>query len=237
MATVGLPEMKKFKYADELAAGSVASGGGTWHDYATFRCPYRLWNLNRTVHRKTFCSWDLSSSSGYRTFYYGHRLSGAIFYPEQGPKGEKYSLKEKLVSLGGMGETLTVFALVMADYSGGLFTPTEAAAIGVLGVLAVALIRRQLNWSQFVIALYDTLKTSCMVMMLVGGATIFGKFLAVTRIPYDIASWIGGFDLPPLLILGMVVIVYFIGGCFMDSLALVMLTVPIFFSTYHATWF
>jgi TRAP-type C4-dicarboxylate transport system permease large subunit len=81
-----------------------------------------------------------------------------------------------------------------------------------------------------------------MVMMLVAGATVFGKFLAVTRIPYDIATWIGSFDLPPILILGMVVMVYFIGGCFMDSLALVMLTVPIFFPLvlglgYDPIWF
>jgi len=141
-----------------------------------------------------------------------------------------------------MGETLSVFALVMGGLFFGLFTPTEAAAVGVMGVLAVSVIRRQLSWQRFVDALYETLVTSCMVMMLIGGATVFGKFLAVTRIPYDIASWIGSFDLPPIIILGMVVMVYFIGGCFMDSLALVMLTVPIFFPLvlslgYDPIWF
>lgn len=81
-----------------------------------------------------------------------------------------------------------------------------------------------------------------MVMMLIAGATIFGKFMAVTRIPFEIASWIGGFDLPPFVVLGMVVLVYFFGGCFMDSLALVMLTVPIFYPLilqigYDPIWF
>ena len=165
-----------------------------------------------------------------------------FFMPEQGPRGEKFSWKDRLKSLSGMGETLTVFALVMGGLFFGLFTPTEAAAVGVMGVLAVSMLRRQISWERFVDALYETLKTSCMVMMLVAGATVFGKFLAVTRIPYDIASWIGGFDLPPLAILGMVVMVYFIGGCFMDSLALVMLTVPIFFPLilglgYDPIWF
>jgi tripartite ATP-independent transporter DctM subunit len=165
-----------------------------------------------------------------------------FFMPEQGPRGEKFSWKERIKSLSGMGETLTVFALVMGGLFFGLFTPTEAAAVGVMGVLGVSMLRRQISWERFVDALYETLKTSCMVMMLVAGATVFGKFLAVTRIPYDIASWIGGFDLPPLVILGMVVMVYFIGGCFMDSLALVMLTVPIFFPLilglgYDPIWF
>ena len=68
-----------------------------------------------------------------------------------------------------------------------------------------------------------------MVMLLIAGAVVFGKFLAVTRIPFNIASWIGGFDLPPFAILTMIIIVYFLGGCFMDALAFVMLTIPIFF--------
>jgi len=81
-----------------------------------------------------------------------------------------------------------------------------------------------------------------MVLLLIAGAVVFGKFLAVTRIPFNIASWIGGFDLPPYMILSMVVLVYFLGGCFMDALALVMLTVPIFLPVvsglgYDPIWF
>jgi len=124
----------------------------------------------------------------------------------------------------------------------GLFTPTEAAAVGAFGVLAVSLIRRQLTWQGFVNALYETLRTSCMVMLLIAGAVIFGKFLAVTRIPFNIATWIGSFDLPPYMILAMIVFVYFVGGCVMDALALVMLTIPIFFPVvtalgYDPIWF
>ncbi|MCP4630738.1 MAG: TRAP transporter large permease subunit, partial [bacterium] len=164
------------------------------------------------------------------------------FAPDQGPRGEKFTFKEKMISVRGLGETMIVFALVMGGLFFGLFTPTEAAAIGVFGVVFVSVIRKQMTWKGFVDALYETLRTSCMVMILISGAVVFGKFLAVTRIPFDIASWIGGFDLPPILILGMVVLVYFIGGCFMDSLALVMLTVPIFFPLvldlgYDPIWF
>jgi TRAP-type C4-dicarboxylate transport system permease large subunit len=81
-----------------------------------------------------------------------------------------------------------------------------------------------------------------MVMLLIAGAVVFGKFLAITRIPFNIAEWIGGFDLPPVAILTMIVIVYFLGGCFMDALAFVMLTIPIFFPIitdlgYDPIWF
>jgi C4-dicarboxylate transporter DctM subunit len=90
--------------------------------------------------------------------------------------------------------------------------------------------------------LYETLRTSCMVMLLIAGATIFGRFLAVTRIPFNIAIWIGGFDLPPFVIMGIIILVYFFGGCFMDALAFVMLTIPIFFPVvtnlgYDPIWF
>lgn len=241
MATVGLPEMRKFGYADELAAGSVASGGGLGMIMPPSVVLIVYGILTEQSIGKLFMAGILPALLVTILFIITIMI-WCHFMPEQGPRGESFTLKEKLKSLSGMGETLSVFALVMGGLFFGLFTPTEAAAVGVLGVLTVSVLRRQLSWQRFVDALYETLKTSCMVMMLVAGATVFGKFLAVTRIPYDIATWIGGFDLPAILILGMVVLVYFIGGCFMDSLALVMLTVPIFFPLvlglgYDPIWF
>ena len=241
MATVGLPEMKKFGYGDSLAAGSVASGGGLGMIMPPSVVLIIYGILTEQSIGKLFMAGIIPAILVTILFIITVVIWCALA-PEQGPKGETFTWAQKLRSLGGLGETLSVFVLVMGGLFYGLFTPTEAAAVGVLGVLFVAVIRRQLSWQGFVDALYETLKTSCMVMMLVGGATVFGKFLAVTRIPYDIATWIGGFDLPPLLILGMVVLVYFIGGCFMDSLALVMLTVPIFFPLvmglgYDPIWF
>ncbi|MCP3890599.1 MAG: TRAP transporter large permease [Desulfobulbaceae bacterium] len=241
MATVGLPEMKKFQYGDELAAGSVASGGGLGMIMPPSVVLIVYGILTEQSIGQLFMAGILPALLVTVLFIITIMI-WCRFSPEQGPRGESFTWKEKIKSLSGMGETLSVFALVMGGLFFGLFTPTEAAAVGVMGVLGVSVVRRQLSWQRFIDALYETLKTSCMVMMLVAGATVFGKFLAVTRIPYDIASWIGHFDLPPILILGMVVLVYFIGGCFMDSLALVMLTVPIFFPLvlslgYDPIWF
>ncbi len=241
MATVGLPEMRKFGYADELAAGSVASGGGLGMIMPPSVVLIVYGILTEQSIGRLFMAGILPALLVTVLFIITIMI-WCHFMPEMGPRGESFTWKEKIKSLSGMGETLSVFALVMGGLFYGLFTPTEAAAVGVMGVLLVSVVRRQLSWQRFVDALYETLKTSCMVMMLVAGATVFGKFLAVTRIPYDIATWIGSFDLPPILILGMVVMVYFIGGCFMDSLALVMLTVPIFFPLvlglgYDPIWF
>ncbi len=129
----------------------------------------------------------------------------------------------------GLGETLAVFTLVIGGIFIGHFTPTEAAAIGAFGVLLIALVRRQITWEGFVKSLMETLRTSCMVLMLIAGAVIFGKFLAVTRIPFEIAGWVAGLEMSPVLVMGVVIMIYFIGGCFMDALAFVTLTVPIFF--------
>jgi tripartite ATP-independent transporter DctM subunit len=166
----------------------------------------------------------------------------AKIYPEQGPPGQKSTLKERLMSLTDMGETLAVFVLVMGGLFLGWFTPTEAGGVGAAGVLVVALIRRQMSWSGIVKSLYETLRTSCMVLLLIAGAVIFGHFLAVTRIPFQVADWVGGMALPAWAVIGMIVLVYLIGGCFIDALALIMLTIPIFYPIvtnlgYDPIWF
>ena len=241
MATVGLPEMKRFNYADELSCGSVASGGGLGMIMPPSVVLIVYGVLTEQSIGKLFVAGILPAILVTILFIIAIMI-WCWRAPDQGPRGEKFSWKQRIRSLRGMGETVLVFALVMGGLFLGWFTPTEAAAVGVCGVFVITVARRQLTWAAFVDALYETLKTSCMVMILVAGAVVFGKFLAVTRIPYNIATWIGGFDLPPILILGMVVGVYFAGGCFMDSLALVMLTVPIFFPLvmdlgYDPIWF
>jgi tripartite ATP-independent transporter DctM subunit len=117
----------------------------------------------------------------------------------------------------------------MGGLFGGFFTPTEAGGVGAFGTLLIAIIRRNITLSGFVQSLFETTRISCMILVIVAGATIFGHFLAITRIPFDIAGWVAGFSLPPSVIMGLIILVFFIGGCFIDSLALIMLIVPIFY--------
>jgi C4-dicarboxylate transporter DctM subunit len=162
--------------------------------------------------------------------------------PSLAPRGPKFGLREKCRSLLGLTETILLVIIVLGGLFMGFFTPTEAGAVGAFGALAIALVRRNLSLSQIRQALFETTKISCMIMVIVAGATVFGHFLAVTRIPFDIANWIVGFNLPPWAIMALIILVYFIGGCFIDALALIMLTVPIFYPVvmtlgYDPIWF
>jgi tripartite ATP-independent transporter DctM subunit len=227
IATVGLPEMKRYKYANELSTGSVASGGGLGMIMPPGVVLIVYSVLTEESIGKLFVAGIIPAIFVTILFIISIFIRRR-FAPDQGTPGEKFSWKQKIRSLTGLIDTLTVFGLVMGGLFFGYFTPTEAAAVGAFGVLVVSLIRRQITWQGFIKSLYATLRTFCMVMLLIAGAVVFGKFLAITRIPFNIASWIGGFDLLPSVIMGMIVLVYFLGGCFMDALAFVMLTIPIF---------
>lgn len=241
MATVGLPEMKRYNYNDELATGSVASGGGIGMIMPPSVVLIIYGILTEQSIGALFVAGIFPALLVTLLFilciYIRCRIS-----PEQGPKGERFSWPQKMRSLLGLIETLIVFVLVIGGIFIGLFTPTEAAAIGAFGVLLIALVRRQISWEGFVKSLMETLRTSCMVLMLIAGAVIFGKFLAVTRIPFEIAGWVSGLAISPVLVLGVILLIYFFGGCFMDALAFVTLTVPIFFPVvmelgYDPIWF
>ena len=241
LATVGLPEMRRYGYADELSSGSVASGGGLGMIMPPSVVLIVYGILTEQSIGALFVA-GIIPALVITALFIVCIMVWCRLQPNQGPPGEKFTWRQRIRSLTNMGDTLLVFCLVMGGLFFGLFTPTEAAAVGAFGVLAVAVIRRRITWSGIVKSLYETLRTSCMVMFLIAGAVIFGKFLAVTRIPFNIAAWIGGFDLPPYLILAAIIFVYFIGGCVMDALALVMLTIPIFYPViielgYDPIWF
>jgi TRAP-type C4-dicarboxylate transport system permease large subunit len=98
----------------------------------------------------------------------------------------------------------------------------------VLGVSVFLTIRRKLSWKVFRNAIAATAKISCMIYIIAAGAIIFGHFVAITRIPFDLATWIGSLNLSPTLTISLIFVGYLIGGCFLDSLAMLLLTVPIF---------
>jgi C4-dicarboxylate transporter, DctM subunit len=146
-----------------------------------------------------------------------------------GPAAPASSWKAKILSLRGAWETMLLFAAVMGGMFGGIFTPTEAAAIGAAGTIAITAAKRKLSFRMLVQSLKETLRTSVMVMIIVAGAVVFGRFLAVTRIPFAMATWLGDLPLPGWTIMLLITSFYLVVGCFVDALALILLTIPIFF--------
>ncbi|MCF8028295.1 MAG: TRAP transporter large permease [Desulfobacteraceae bacterium] len=241
MGAATLPEMKRYNYKPELATGVVAAGG----------------SLGILIPPSVvFIVYGILTEQSIGELFVAGLLPGLLLCvlmvasiliwtrmrPDLGPRGEKFTLRQKLASLSGLVETLVIFVLVMGGLFKGIFTPTEAGGIGAFCTLAVALIRRNLNMEGFVQALFETTRITCMILVIVAGATIFSRFMAVTRIPFDIAGWIAALDMSPAMIMCLIIGVYFLGGCFIDALALVMLTIPIFYPVilelgYDPIWF
>jgi tripartite ATP-independent transporter DctM subunit len=241
MATVAIPEMKRFGYRDRLGAGAVAAGGGLGMVMPPSVVLIIYGVLTEQSIGRLFVAGILPAFMLTALFLAAIAIT-CRRHPDYGPPAEHFSWGERMRSLTGLTDTLIIFAVVLTGLFKGWFTPTEAAAVGAFSVLALGLVRRQLNWKLIMKSLEETLRTSCMILFLVAGAVVFGKFLAVTRIPFTTASLIGGLDIPPLAIMGLIVFIYFIGGCFMDSLAMVMLTVPVFYPVvmnlgYDPIWF
>ncbi|MBP8985161.1 MAG: TRAP transporter large permease [Syntrophobacterales bacterium] len=228
MASVALPEMKKYNYDPALATGVVAAGG----------------SLGILIPPSTiFIVYGIMTEQSIGKLFMAGVLPGIILTvllivtiiiwtklrPEMVTLAPKSSWKEKIASLSGVIETLTLFVLVMGGLFVGIFTPTEAAAIGAFGTLTIALINRNLAWKGFLQSLYETTRISCMIMVIVAGATVFGHFLAVTGIPTNIGEWAAGLQVPHQVVMAIIILIYLVMGCLMDSLAMIMLTIPIFF--------
>jgi tripartite ATP-independent transporter DctM subunit len=236
MATVTLPEMKRYGYDMGLATGTVAAAGslGILIPPSVIFIVYGI--LTEQSIGKLFAAGIFPGILLCVLFLATIHLQ-VLRNPSLAPPGPKTTFKEKIHSFAGVLEALVLFALVMGGIFFGIFTPTEAAAIGAFITLLIAIFRRQLDWQGFVQSLADTIKISCMIMVIVTGAVIFGHFLAITRLPFELAGWVGSLPLSRHAVMAVIILVYLLGGCFMDALAMIMLTIPIFFPVVTALGF
>jgi C4-dicarboxylate transporter, DctM subunit len=228
MGTVALPQMKKFGYDPRLSTGTVITGGtlGTIMPPSVVLIVIGLQTEQSII--KLFLAGILPA------ILLGMLFVLTIFVlcrinPKFGPAGPKASLKEKMTSLLGVIEAVIIFMIVIGGLYAGLFTPTEAGAVGVFFALVVTVVSGRLTWKGFINSITESLKISAMVFFLVTGAIIFGRFLAVTRLPFAIAEFASALPVSPYIVLAFVLLIYLIGGCFVDSLGFLVLTIPIFF--------
>ena len=241
MAAVTLPEMRKYQYKDGLATGVIAAGGslGILVPPSVIFIIYGI--MTEQSIGRLFMAGILPGLL-LTLLFVATVVIWTVLRPELAPRGEKVGPKEKLRSLAGLTETILLFILVMGGLFIGIFTPTEAGAIGAGGTLLISVVRRNITFAGFITSLMETTRISCMILVIVAGATVFGHFLAVTQIPFTISNWVAAFNLPSWAIIIMIIIVYMVGGCFIDALALIMLTVPIFYPVinslgYNPMWF
>lgn len=243
MAAISLPEMKKYKYDMSLATASIAAGGvlGVMIPPSVI---FILYGMSTEQSIGSLFMAGILPGILLMFLYMGVIYILTLRNPALGPPGEKSSWKERISALkGGLGEAFVVFAISVGGLFAGWFTPTEAGAVGAGGVLAVSLLGKRLSWDLLKKSLADTTRTTAMIMLMIAGAIIFGRFMAVSRVPFELANWVGSLPLPPFAIMGMVMFIYLILGCFIDALALILLTIPIFYPVvvgtlgYDPIWF
>jgi len=228
MGQIALPEMRRYNYEDSFATGTVAAGGtlGILIPPSTVMIIYGI--LTEQSIGKLFIAGIIPGILLSVFFAFTAYLVSKL-QPDIAPVTQPLPLKERIKRLSGILEIIILFSLALGGLFLGWFSPTQAGAIGAAGALCIGLVKGQLKWDSFVSACKEGLRTSCMVIFIISGATIFGHFMAVTRIPFLLADFVETLPFSPLFILIIIMLIYFIGGFFMDSMALIVLTVPIFY--------
>lgn len=228
MGTIALPEMRRYRYHPALSSGAVAVGG----TLGVVIPPSVVLIVIAVQTEQSLLRLFLAGivpGLVLTVLFLLTVLALCLHNPALGPLGPVTTLKEKLVSLSGVVETLVLFALVIGGLYLGWFTPTEAGAAGAFGALVVGLARRRLSLQAIVLSIAETLRISAMVVLLITGAVLFGRFLTVSRLPFELADWAASLPVAPGLILLVVLLIYLIGGALMDALGFLVVTIPIFY--------
>ncbi len=227
MSAVALPAMRRYHYSMELGAGAVAAGGslGMLIPPSVVFIVYAI--MTEQSVGKLFLAGIVPGILISILFCLVIYIA-CVRRPELGPVGKATTWNEKWKALSGIIETLILFIVVIGGMFLGFFTPTEAAAVGAAGSIVIALVEGQMTLHLLRMSLFETIRTSCMVMIIVTGALIFGRFLAITQIPMDLANWLTGLTMPSSIIIACLVLFYLVAGCFVDALGLVLLTIPVF---------
>jgi len=226
MSAVSIPPMRRANYHPVLKTGTVAAGStlGVVIPPSLVLVVYGL-NTGQSI-GKLFVG-SLVPSILLTLGFVATVLVICHYRPTWGPAGASSTWREKLRCLPQVLDVVVLFAVVMAALFSGKVTPTEAAGVSTLLAIGLCLVRRRLAWRAFGMALRDTLRISAMVFMIIAGAIIFGRFLTLTRLPFVLVETIGGMNLPGPLVLILMLGVYAIGGCAMDALAFLLISLPI----------
>lgn len=241
LGAVSLPEMKRFKYKSSLATGAIAAGGtlGILIPPSVILVFYGI-IAEQSIGKLFLAGFIPGFLLAILFMLYIYLV--CRFTIGASEIVQKASLRDRIGSLKKTWGVLLLFLVVMGGIYSGIFTPTEAGGIGAFGALIFALIRKKMTWKNFFTSLRLSVETTTMLLIIIIGASLFTYFMAVTNIPTLTAEFVVSLGLPGYLVISIIVLIYLLLGCFLDSFGMITLTIPIFLPTiltlgYDPIWF
>ena len=235
-SAVAYPEMRRFNYPQSFATGVIAAGGtlGAILPPSIVLAVYSL--ITQQDLGRLYIAGVMPGLLAVVMYIFTITVIG-IVRPGFLPKGPKSTWAERWVAIKGVWAIALLFVLVIGGIYAGVFTPTEAGAMGATGALIIAVARRRLNWDQFIECLLKAVRTAAAIFSILIGALIFGYFLTVTQTPQHVTEFLTGLGLSKYALLVLIMLMYLVLGCVMDAMAMVILTVPIIFPVIVALGF
>ncbi len=240
-AVVAIPEMDRYSYSKKLSTGVVAVVGALGSLIPPSVFIIVLGIITEQSIGKLFLA-GIFPGLLIAVFFIVVIYGWCKINPAMGPKGESFPWKERLKSLPELIWVVLIFLIVVFGLVWGVFTPTEAGSMGTLAVILLSLAKKDITWKNFLKSIAESLNTACMVLVLIAGSTIFGHFLAVSKIPFVAADFAMGLPYPRTLIMIVIALIYLLGGSFMEDMAFVIIATPIFYPIavklgYDPIWF
>ncbi|MDX3895261.1 TRAP transporter large permease [Pusillimonas sp.] len=228
MSKVAIPQMRQYGYLDGLAAGAVAAGGtlGILIPPSVVLILYGIITENNIA--ALFAAGLLPGILGILLYIVAVRAVVAI-NPKAGPQGPRYSWRERAQALSKVWALLLLFVIVLGGIYGGVFTSTEAAGIGAFGAFVIALLRGGLTFRVLISTLLDSARTTALLFMVLVGAILFGNFVNIAQFPQALSGFVTALELDPLQVILVITLIYLVLGCLLESMSLLLLTVPIFY--------
>ncbi|MBD9527203.1 TRAP transporter large permease [Paracoccus sp. PAR01] len=228
MGQVALPEMRRYNYSGALSTGSLAAGG----TLGILIPPSVILVLYALMAEQSIAKMFVAAMIPGVLAAIGYMIAVAIYVryrPEEGPAGPRVAWPERIAALRETWSIILIFALVIVGMYRGWFTPTEGAAVGAFGAGVLAILHGGMRLNELMACLRGTAQTSGMIFLIMLGAEMFNAFLAQTQTPMLAAQAIQNMGLSPMLVLGAILLLYLALGCVMDSMSMLLLTIPIFY--------